>query len=95
MNRDKFEALPEIKSRLISVNFNERLGRYESRSPVVIECFEAALYLNGAYYAFCEQEERIEEIKSKVQDVWTELDDRQSKEHIIERCEEIIRELLK
>jgi len=60
MNREKFEALPEIKSRLVSVKFNEKLDRYESRSPVIIECFEAALWLNGAYYAFCEQEKRIE-----------------------------------
>ena len=62
MNREKFEALPEIKSRLISVKFNEKLGRYESKSPVIIECFEAALWLNGAYYAFCEQEKRINSV---------------------------------
>jgi len=37
----------------------------------------------------------IDELKSKIQDIWTELDDRQSKEHIIEKCEAIIQELLK
>ena len=37
----------------------------------------------------------IDELKSKLQDIWTELDDRQSKEHIIEKCEAIIQELLK
>ena len=37
----------------------------------------------------------IDALKSKVQELWTELDDRQSKEYIIEKCEAIIREILK
>ena len=37
----------------------------------------------------------IDALKSKLQELWTELDDRQSKEHIIEKCEAIIQELLK
>lgn len=72
MNREKFEALPKIKSRLISVKFNERLGRYESINPVIIECFEAALWLNGAYYVFCEQEKMIEKALAFTDDVHSE-----------------------
>ena len=37
----------------------------------------------------------IDVLKAKLQELWTELDDRQSKEHIIEKCEAIIQELLK
>lgn len=37
----------------------------------------------------------IDALKSKVQELWTELDDRQSKEYIIEKCEAIIQEILK
>ena len=37
----------------------------------------------------------IDALKSKVPELWTELDDRQSKEYIIERCEAIIQEILK
>lgn len=37
----------------------------------------------------------IDALKSKAQELWTELDDRQSREHIIERCELIIQEILK
>ena len=37
----------------------------------------------------------IDALKAKLQELWTELDDRQSKEHIIEKCEAIIQELLK
>lgn len=36
----------------------------------------------------------IDALKAKIQELWTELDDRQSKEYIIERCESIIKEIL-
>lgn len=55
-------------------------------------------YLKGArdaWQAYQEQQKKIDMLKAKVQELWTELDDRQSKEHIIERCESIIQELLK
>ena len=42
-----------------------------------------------------ELQKQVDTLKAKVQELWTELDDRQSKEHIIERCESIIQELLK
>lgn len=58
--RDEFEKLDEIKRKLISVNFNESLNRYESKNPTLIECFETALWLNGAWYAFQEQQRKID-----------------------------------
>lgn len=42
-----------------------------------------------------ELQKRIDDIKSKVQDLWTALDNRQSKEFIIDSCELIIGEILK
>ena len=58
--RKEFERLDEIKRKLISVNFNESLNRYESKNPTLIECFETALWLNGAWYAFQEQQKIID-----------------------------------
>lgn len=37
----------------------------------------------------------IDALKVKLQEIWKELDDRQSKEHIIEKCKSIIDEVLK
>ncbi len=37
----------------------------------------------------------IDALRSKVQELWTEMDDRQSKGYIIEKCEAIIQEILK
>lgn len=52
-------------------------------------------WINGAWFAYQEQQKKVDMLKAKVQELWTELDDRQSKEHIIEKCESIIQELLK
>jgi len=66
--REEFEKLDGIKRKLISVNFNESLNRYESKNPTLIECFETALWLNGAWYAFQEQQKKIDEIVKLVHD---------------------------
>ena len=67
---------------------NEYASSFEGFQNMVI-------WLNGAWYAYQEQQKKIDMLKAKVQELWTELDDRQSKEHIIEKCESIIQELLK
>lgn len=61
--REQFEKLPEIKPKLISVRFNEGLNRYESVSSVLIECIETAIFINGAWYCFQEQQKIIESYK--------------------------------
>lgn len=64
--REQFEKLPEIKKRLISVKFNEVLNHYESKNPVLIECLEVALFLNGAWYAYQGQQEEIERLRYRI-----------------------------
>ena len=61
--REQFEKLPDIKPKLISVRFNEGLDRYESVSSVLIECIETAIFINGAWYCFQEQQKIIESYK--------------------------------
>ena len=59
----------------------------------------SAVYVAGAKRGFKagqqSKQAEIDALKAKIQELWTELDDRQSKEHIIEKCESIIKELLK
>jgi len=67
--REQFEKLPEIAKRLISVNFNTTLDRYEAKSPVLSDCNDAALYLNGAWYAYQERQKEIDtihDVKQKI-----------------------------
>ena len=93
-NREAFEKLPEIRKIMNEhgIHFMNHSGWYEARD---FKDFEYEQYINGAWYAYQEQQKKIDMLKAKVQELWTELDDRQSKEHIIEKCESIIQELLK
>ena len=61
--REQFEKLLEIKPKLIAVRFNEGLNIYESVSSVLIECIETAIFINGAWYCFREQQKIIESYK--------------------------------
>ena len=95
--REQFENMPEVRKKLKDLHptivwFSEQESKYASS----FEGFQnMVIWLNGAWYAYQEQQKKIDTLKAKVQELWTELDDRQSKEHIIERCESIIQELLK
>lgn len=84
--------MPEIAERLHTVIYNEDLNQYHA---AMINSGLSAKYVQGAWYAYQEHQKKIDMLKAKVQELWTELDDRQSKEHIIEKCESIIQELLK
>ena len=95
--REQFENIPEVHKKLkelhptivwFSAQENEYASSFDGFQSMVI-------WLNGAWYAYQEQQKKIDTLKAKVQELWTELDDRQSKEHIIESCESIIQELLK
>jgi len=65
--REQFEKLPEIANRLIAVNFNTTLDRYEAKSPLLSDCNDAALYLNGAWYAFREKQAIINDLKTQLE----------------------------
>lgn len=95
--REQFENMPEVRKKLKNLHptivwFSDQESKYASS----FEGFQnMVIWLNGAWYIYQEQQKKIDMLKAKVQELWTELDDRQSKEHIIERCESIIQELLK
>ena len=95
--REQFENMPKVHKKLKDLHptivwFSDQENEYASS----FEGFQnMVIWLNGAWYAYQEQQKKIDMLKAKVQELWTELDDRQSKEHIIEKCESIIQELLK
>lgn len=95
--REQFENMPEVRKKLKDLHptivwFSDQENEYASS----FEGFQnMVIWLNGAWYTYQEQQKKVDRLKAKVQELWTELDDRQSKEHIIEKCESIIQELLK
>lgn len=54
--REQFEKLPEIAELLIEAQFDEQTGEYVSYWSY------KSGYLNGAWYAFQEQQKKIDEI---------------------------------
>ena len=62
--RSKFEALPEIRSRIgCGIYWNEYQNKYQTD---LSNLFQTVCYLNGALYAFQEQEKRIEELELEI-----------------------------
>lgn len=57
--REQFEKLPEIAELLIEAQFDEQTGEYVSYWSY------KSGYLNGAWYAYQEQQAEIDELKSK------------------------------
>lgn len=72
MNREKFEALPEIKAHLHNVVFDIGSKEYLPKKMGHLPFEFSAYFLNGAYYAFCEQEKRIEKALGFTEDVHSE-----------------------
>ena len=60
MNREKFEALPEIAERLHTVFYNEDFNQYHA---AMVNSSTSVKYIQGAWMAFQEQEKRIEKLK--------------------------------
>ena len=65
MNREKFEALPEITARIgCGIYWNEYQQKYKTD---LSNLFQTVCYLNGAWMAFQEQEKRIKELESELE----------------------------
>jgi len=58
-NREKFEKLPEIAERLHTVVYNEDLNQYHA---AMINSGLSVKYIQGAWYAFQEQQEKIDAV---------------------------------
>ena len=83
--RAQFEKMPEIATSLSQHIYFGDDNLYHSD---LINFQKLVCWINGAWFAYQEQQKKIDELKAKVQELWTELD-------IIEKCESIIQELLK
>ena len=87
--REEFEKLPEIRKIMNEngIHFMNHSGWYEARD---FKDFEYEQYINGAWYAFQEQQKKIDEIVSIVRDA--DLSDGDSSVAIVH---DEIQELLK
>ena len=96
--RDQFEKLPEIAEGLQHCTYNESTNDYHANVAHDNEWEWHTQFVNGAWYAYQEQQKKLnccrEENKAhleKIDGAWNELDDRNSKEYIIENLEKILK----
>ena len=64
-NRKEFEKSEHLKERLAICWYDEKIGCYLS---IQMCDYASASYLNGAWYAFQEQQKKIDEIVKLVHD---------------------------
>lgn len=70
--RDQFEKLPEIARRIAesnSLNYNEESNGWRSPERDSTTCCNED-FVNAAWYAFQEQQKKIDAMKSLVRDLW-------------------------
>ena len=63
MNKE-FEKLPEIKERLDGIYWNAELNIYQTEYPIL---FNAAGFINGAWYTYQEQQKKVDALKVEVE----------------------------
>lgn len=64
--REQFEKLPEIAEILHTVVYNEDLNQYHA---AMINSGLSVKYIQGAWYAFQEQQKKIDDLNLKIQDL--------------------------
>lgn len=55
--REQFEKLPEVAKRLDGIYWNAELNIYQTEYPIL---FNAVGFVNGALYAYKEQQKKID-----------------------------------
>lgn len=68
MSREKFEKLPEIAEKLHTVVYNEDLNQYHA---AMISSGLSVRYVQGAWYAFQEQQKKIARLQSALDELKT------------------------
>lgn len=69
--REQFEKLPEIAERLHTVAYNEDLNQYHA---AMINSGLSVKYIQGAWYAYQEQQKNIDTLNKRIEDALNMLE---------------------
>lgn len=89
-NREKFEALPEIAEILK----DEDTHWCDKRSIYINQrVFQDSItgYLNGAWYAFQEQQIKLDAIKKKLSDIYDACDEYKTVGYLLDEIQELLK----
>ena len=86
--REEFEKSEHLKERLEICCYDENIGCYLS---IQMCDYASASYLNGAWYAFQEQQKKIDVIKSKLSDIYDASDEDETVAHLLDEIQELLK----
>ena len=86
--REEFEKSEHLKERLAICWYDEKIGCYLS---IQMCDYASASYLNGAWYAFQEQQKKIDAIKSKLSDIYDASDEDETVAHLLDEIQELLK----
>ena len=75
-NREEFEKFPEIAERLHTVFYNEDLNQYHA---AMINSGLSVKYIHGAWYAFQEQQKKLDRYRDEIKDHLEHIDELQAR----------------
>lgn len=87
--KEEFEKFPDIAARIgCAIYWNEYQQKYQTD---LSNLFQTVCYLNGAWYAFQEQQKRIDSIKSKLSDIYDASDENETVAHLLDEIQELLK----
>ena len=86
--REEFEKLPEIADSLSEHIYFGGDGFYHSS---LVNFQGLVNWLNGAWYAFQEQQKKIDAIKSKLSDIYDASDEDETVAHLLDEIQELLK----
>ena len=89
--REQFEKLPEIKEMLL--NNDELKWCYETNRYINHRVFQDAEtgYINGAWYAFQEQQKNKDAIKQKLCDIYNICDEDETVAMLLDEIQDLLK----
>ena len=86
--REQFEKLPEIAEILHTVQFSESHNTYHAK---LINSSLSVMFVQGAWYAFQEQQKRIDLIKEKINVVYNACEDNKRVSNLLDEMDELLK----
>lgn len=88
--REEFEKLREVKKDIENyrLRYNKKLNAYTGLDGKIKN---DAIWVNGAWYAFQEQQKKIDAIKSKLSDIYDASDEDETVAHLLDEIQELLK----
>ena len=89
--REEFEKLEDVKQGLRHCHYNESTNDYHADVAHEETHEWHTQFVNGAWYAFQEQQKKIDAIKSKLSDIYDASDEDETVAHLLDEVQELLK----